>query len=505
MRKKRATYNIITSIIYQVVMVLVNFIIPKLIMSTFGSAMNGLINSITQFLSYVSLLESGVCNVVIVKYYESLANEDQIKTSQIYKESKKFFNGIAAFSVGYIALLCVFYPMFAKSDFASPTIIKLILIISAITLTQYLFGISARCLIQADQRAYIVNITKTIANIFSTIFVLIFVKLNCNVFIVKGSSTVALICIPIVFCLYARRRYKISSSVSRNKKLLSDKWDGLGQHIAAFIHSNADVALLTIFSGVVQVSIYSVYAMILDGLSSLCSTLTNGVSAAFGNMIAKKEYDNLKRSYIAFDYLYTIIIFILFTVAYHMILPFIRIYTADITDANYIIPLYAIIAILARGIYCIRCSYTCIIYAAGHFRQTTRNCFIEAIINIVVSLLLVHKYGIVGVGIGTLIAMAYRSIDYIYYLSKNIIKWDIKKVAFRYLINIIGVATVYVSVKWILYDSINSVKGWIIYAVITTLITVIEFLVINTLLNRRGMKDVYQIYIKPMIAKFIKK
>ena len=85
MRKKRATYNIITSIIYQVVMVLVNFIVPKLIMSTFGSAMNGLINSITQFLSYVSLLESGVCNVVIVKYYESLANEDQIKTSQIYK------------------------------------------------------------------------------------------------------------------------------------------------------------------------------------------------------------------------------------------------------------------------------------------------------------------------------------------------------------------------------------------------------------------------------------
>ena len=101
--------------------------------------------------------------------------------------------------------------------------------------------------------------------------------------------------------------------------------------------------------------------------------------------------------------------------------------------------------------------------------------------------------------------MAYRSIDYIYYLSKNIIKWDIKKVAFRYLINIIGVATVYVSVKWIPYDSINSVKGWIIYAVITTLITGIEFLVINTLLNRKGMKDVYQIYIKPMIAKFIKK
>ncbi len=58
MRSKKAILNIITSLLLQVVVLICGFIVPKLIITNFGSDVNGLISSITQFLAYISLLES---------------------------------------------------------------------------------------------------------------------------------------------------------------------------------------------------------------------------------------------------------------------------------------------------------------------------------------------------------------------------------------------------------------------------------------------------------------
>lgn len=58
MRSKKAILNIITSLLLQVVVLICGFIVPKLIITNFGSNVNGLISSITQFLAYISLLES---------------------------------------------------------------------------------------------------------------------------------------------------------------------------------------------------------------------------------------------------------------------------------------------------------------------------------------------------------------------------------------------------------------------------------------------------------------
>ena len=233
--------------------------------------------------------------------------------------------------------------------------------------------------------------------------------------------------------------------------------------------------------------------------------LSNGVSAAFGNLLASGEKEKAKRNYLAFDYLNMIVMFVVFSIAYFMIIPFVRLYSSVDTDVNYIRPTFAAIILLAECIYCVRCSYTCIIYAAGHFKQTMRNCFVEAIINIIISLLLVGKYGIIGVGIGTLVAMIYRSTDYIFYLSKHIVHWDIKGVIYRYLINFVAFGVVYVSLQWVPFDSINTVWQWIMYAVIVAVITAAEYLVINTLLNLKGVKNIVNIYVMPLLNKVVGK
>ena len=76
MRKKKAIYNILSNLLLQIIIVIYGFIVPKVIITSFGSNVNGLISSITQFLAYITLLESGFGPVVKSLLYKPIAKQD---------------------------------------------------------------------------------------------------------------------------------------------------------------------------------------------------------------------------------------------------------------------------------------------------------------------------------------------------------------------------------------------------------------------------------------------
>lgn len=58
MRSKKAIINIVVSIFQQLITILCGLVLPRAIIGQYGSNVNGLISSITQFLAYIALLES---------------------------------------------------------------------------------------------------------------------------------------------------------------------------------------------------------------------------------------------------------------------------------------------------------------------------------------------------------------------------------------------------------------------------------------------------------------
>lgn len=69
MRKKLLAKNTTASLISQITALVCGFILPRLFLQYFGSEVNGLVNSITQFLSVISFLELGVGAVVQSSLY----------------------------------------------------------------------------------------------------------------------------------------------------------------------------------------------------------------------------------------------------------------------------------------------------------------------------------------------------------------------------------------------------------------------------------------------------
>ena len=64
MRSKRALVNTLYGLLYEAVALACGMILPRLILGAFGSTYNGITNSITQFLSAISLLRAGIGGIV---------------------------------------------------------------------------------------------------------------------------------------------------------------------------------------------------------------------------------------------------------------------------------------------------------------------------------------------------------------------------------------------------------------------------------------------------------
>lgn len=143
--------------------------------------------------------------------------------------------------------------------------------------------------------------------------------------------------------------------------------------------------------------------------------------------------------------------------------------------------------IAAEYLYCLRTPYNSIIYAAGKFKETKFSAGAEAVINIVISIILVQKFELVGVAIGTLIAMAYRTIAFIIYLHKDVLHLSYMSEIKRYGISLLSYIISIIAFTRIAVSTENYFE-WVIYAGIVFVLTASVSLGINMFFNYKETK-----------------
>lgn len=493
MRSKKAIINIISSLMLQLVTVICGFIVPRLIIKSFGSSVNGLITSITQFLAYITLLESGFGPVVKSVLYKPIANKDKSEIERILKASEKFFRTISYIFIAYIIVLCFTLPAIVSSEFNSWYTLSLVMIISISTFAEYYFGMTYKLYLQAEQKTYVTSIIQIGTTILNTIMIVLLIYFGANIQIVKLFSAIIFVFRPILQNIYVKKKYNINlKNIDENYKI-KQKWDGLAQHLAFVVHSNTDVVVLTIFTNTVEVSIYSVYLLVVNGVKSLVQAFAVGVDASFGDMIAKGEKESLNNSFKIYELFYNTIATIVFVATLLLILPFISVYTRGITDANYCRPIFAYLLVMSEFLWAIRQPYNDLVKTAGHFKGTMKGAWVESGLNIVLSVILVFKFGIVGVAIGTLVAMFVRTIEFMYHTSKYILERNLWYTFKRLLVIAIEVILVIVIVNLIPSVAVVNYLTWVIQAVIVAIIASIVVVLINCLIYKEDVKGVIHI------------
>ena len=420
-RTQKAKLNMFFSLLQQGIAFICGLIIPKMMLNAFGSEAYGATSSIATFLAYITLLEGGVGAVTRSALYKAFAGKSDDQISAIVTETKSFYRKIAyAFVVYVIVIACFFKQISHNTVFGYWYSFGLVIVIALSTFAEYFIGISYSLLLQADQMNYIVTIFRIVTTVLNTIAVVVLTILKCDILTVKLISGIVFILRPILLSVYVRKRYSLKK-VILPEKALANKGTAIGQHIAWALHNNTDITVLTVFKDLATVSVYSVYNMVVAQLQSILSAFLSGMEAVFGSMYANKEQENLQKTFGYYETLISLIGVTMFSIAAVMIVPFVKIYTSGLQDAQYENPVFAIMLIIAAMLYTFRTPYGYMVIVAGRFKETRTAAYGEAVINIVSSIILVIFFGIVGVAIGTVLATTFRSIYYVVYLSKNVL------------------------------------------------------------------------------------
>ncbi len=501
-RTKNAYLNIAFAILLQIVTFVRGLILPRIIIPAYGSDVNGLISSITQFLTYISLLEAGVGSIFRTSLYRPLANRDMDGVSGIINEQKRFYRKISYIFIFYVLTLCIIYPLIAKTDMDRPYIVSCILILSVSTFAEYFISLPYMSLLSADQKvriSYIISIIYTVVNIAVSLF---WVSFKADIRLIYLSMCIIGLLRPLFYTLYVKKHYALNKNVACNKAALKQRWNGMLHHLAYYIHMNTDSAILTIFIGTVMVSVYNVYGAVIFGMMNLVMSVSNGVAAGLGNLLATGDNSSIQRTVNLFEFVQGGMATVLYTVTAILIIPFVRLYTVDMLDANYIQPLFGYVLIMAEVIYCFRFIYSTISMNANKYKETQFGAILECLTNLILSLVLVLVFnmGILGVAVGTLVAVFLRYLYDVWFLSKNIINRPmIKAFKMLFISSLISLCSIILCKLIFDYNGINSLTQWIIIAMPTTLITILIAIliygifyksIIRMLLNKISIKRI---------------
>jgi hypothetical protein len=174
--------------------------------------------------------------------YKPLAKEDIVTISKIVAEIKRFFRIIAyVFIVYTLILACSFKTISHIECFDWLSSFLLVIAISISTLAQYFVGISYATLIQASQRTYITDVINISTMILNTILVVFLVNIGSSLIIVKFVSSFVYVLRPLFMWMYVKKKFALTRFEDDGTNYLTQKWDGLGQHIAYFLFSNTDI------------------------------------------------------------------------------------------------------------------------------------------------------------------------------------------------------------------------------------------------------------------------
>jgi len=171
--------------------------------------------------------------------------------------------------------------------------------------------------------------------------------------------------------------------------------------LAIVIVRNTDSLLMSSFIGLATVGIYSNYRLVLNALNNLMTKVVTAFSGSVGNFAALENSDRLYQVYKEMDFLFFVLSGYLTGGLMMLFNPLI----ALLFGREYCFPMTTVTIIVAE-FYITRMRQTNLLFreVMGLFWNDRYKAVAESAINLVVSLVLVQRYGVTGIIGGTIIS-----------------------------------------------------------------------------------------------------
>lgn len=421
-RTKNFIHNTMANALLQAANMLAGFVLPRIMLGFYGSEINGLVTSLTQFIVCFNLVEAGISAAATYSLYDPLARRDIRAINAIIVAARNFYNKTGFIFVSLTLGLAALYPFCIQSESLSAMEIALLVLVLGVSGALEFFTLAKyRCLLTADQRTWVISLASLVAILLNVALTAGAAYAGASVVLAKGIALGSVFLRTGMLYLYCHRHYSyMDFSEAPNNAALSRRYDALYLQILGVIHASAPVLLATMLTDLKTVSVFAVYSLVATGLQSLLGIFTGGLAASFGDVIARGEQKILQEAVTEFELAYNMLIAAVYAIAAVLITPFVLLYTAGIEDVSYNMPVLGVLLMLNGWLYNLKTPQGMLVIAAGLYRETRWQTTVQGLIEIFVSGILGLYFGLYGILIGMIASNVYRDIDLPFFISRKL-------------------------------------------------------------------------------------
>lgn len=496
MRTKNSFKNVVSIVILNLIIGLLGFLKVKVFINALSNDIYSLNQLFYQIFGYLVIADLGFGLILNKRLYESFAKNDKAEINNIYSTSKKFYQ-IIGFLIILISLVISFIVHFFTKANLSNAYIQIIFIIFIFRNVLDYFFVSPRLVMEADQKNYKINHLVKGIKILETIAEIILALLGFNYLYILFPGII----ITIVMDLYINKKvYKeypwLKDNHTFSKKYLKGTKDLIYLKLSGIMNSNTDIILISTFINPLCVIVYTSYSYITKFITDTLYIVASAITPSYANVLCKenniKSYQIFSELNIMFLYLSSFISIMLYIFLNKLIILWIgEDYLVNkITLLLFVIITFTNIASKAISI---------TINSKGLFKETKIATILETVLNFILSLVLIHKYGLIGVLLGTIISYFLTSfIQNGYYIFKYIFKEKVTTYFLNYLIVCI-ITGIVIYIGSFLSFNINNVSSFVLYVLLSAIVVFVILSIIFYLIFksfRNLVKRCYEIILR---------
>lgn len=480
-RTEKAIKNITFNISNQIVTLLLSLISRSVFIKGFGLGYLGINGLFADILSLLSMADLGFNTAMVFSFYKPLAENDQRKISALIGFYKKIYT-VIALAISVIGVMIIpFLPKLIKLDYEVPHLTIYYLFSLSSVVASYLC-VYKTSILTADQKGYKVTSITMITNLAKTIIQIISILLFRNYILYLAIGTVVTISNNIIASRLAQKEYpyiieKNDISAEEKKDIFKNISSVFTYKVSSVLLNATDNLLISTIVGTTFVGMYSNYLVLQIKITTLFSLVFTSLTASIGNLIVT---ENKNKRVEIFQCEQSIsFIFSGIVIPCYILLAddFIKVWLGENLMLGFtttcVIGLNMYLGCVLQPLWSYR-------EATGLYRKTKWIMMICAVENIVLSIVLGIKIGLIGIILASAIS---RITTYVWYepmvLFKEYFGISTRKYYIKMLLNtlliilMVAVLTVFLS-----RFEVNGWLQWIIKAFVTGLVGTIVMILI---------------------------
>lgn len=408
MRIDNSIRNMKYNIFAQALNLLVQFISRTFFIKILGNEYLGVNGLFSNILTILSLADMGIGTVLIYSMYKPLASNDEEKMKALMNIYKKIYNIIA--TVVLIIGLCItpFLQIFIK-DMPNIPYIRFIFILYLLNTVVSYLCIYKISIINADQKNYIVTTRQQIFNLIANIFMIAVLLIMHNFILYLITQIMFSIISNINLSRLAEKMYPFIKDTrgyqltkEEKEQIKKDTLAMMFHKVGGVVVSGTDNLIMSAMIGLETVGIYSNYVLIINAVKRFTTQYFTSMSASVGNLNATTDkeysYSIFKKVFFGNFWIYTFCSICLFCL--------LNVFIEKWLGIQYILSV-PVVTTIVISFYIDGMRQTVLIFkeTMGIFTKDQFKPIIESLMNLILSIVLTLKFGVIGIFLGTILSM----------------------------------------------------------------------------------------------------